>query len=165
MKGGIIMKKILKRIAVLMCIVTLFAGSSNALAASSTVLAASTPVITINFPDFKAYQFQPSPYELTSGSTIFLNDPSHSGPMAGYFYVPAGNMAGFVVNCTAFTPQKALQVNLIQLNHGIVYSTITSNGDAYFNIPAIANDANYVLQISAVGSETVNIESYTFFYQ
>lgn len=145
------MKKLFKRIAILICIVTLFNLPISTLAASPT------PVLIFADEQVKFFHYQPAPYYSPKNTGIQLRDLSHP---SGLWEVPAGN--GFRFYCNLLGTGEVTQIIILDRNSNQVYnevsiSTATSPTHEVTLPPATRDEAYYIV-VAAVSD--INITGY-----
>ena len=89
------MKKIIRRIAALICIVTLFAAPATAFADSVTVFATPEPVLDFQIDGIISISYSPGPLFLEIGSSVYI--PKNITRPDGRWFVPAGQSIRFQV--------------------------------------------------------------------
>ncbi len=134
------MKKTLKRIFALICVVTMFS-------APSTALAASEPVLVYQDDTSKFFEFQPDPYFVSAGNGTILQDTTN----AQRWSVPAGH--GFLTQFDLTGP-GAFNVRIYKLEPimELVYDETRGPYFSFFNhyIPPISTNTDYLVVVFAV---------------
>lgn len=127
------MKKILRRIAVLVFIATLFVMPST------TALAASTPVVEFDSDGFTSILYQPDPLFIAGGGSNVqvLSDIRNT---TGTWYVPAGKTCYFAF----FTSEVNTTFRFVMYKNGVYVSdyvyTSTMNGKQFNITPEGSNN-------------------------
>ncbi len=148
------MKKMLRRISALVCIVTLFA-------APATAFAASEPVLSFSYDEnpeyqFKIFKFVPEPYFLSGSQAIalILRDVTTSD---GLWNTPEG--LTFRVDII-FSGPCTFRLLVARMGYGTVLDETVTGSSCYFDIPSISSNAEY--QVWILPYSDVYIETYTF---
>lgn len=148
------MKKLFKRIAVLLCIVTLFN-------IPTTALAASAPVLTFNDSGFIVYEYQPEPYYLPiKGIYDFMN---YGVTSDGQWKVPAGNPFHFFFSYEESTMDVRVLIRRFTSPNTatIVYDEIVSSNLSGIQIDIPAHSENTSYFVTIVAYKAINLTAYT----
>lgn len=148
------MKKLFKRIAILICIMTLFTAPSTALAASTPVL--SNWLYTDEY-FFRTFNYEPDPYYLqgSSGTSLILRDITSSD---GYWTVPAKYDFSLQVN---LAQSGTFRVLIVKQGGGVVVNETVTGQTFYSTIPASLQDARY--QVWVTPYSDIYVDVYMFF--
>ena len=148
------MKKAIRKILILTLALMLFAfPAAGAYAATSTL------VCTYDAPNSKFFQYEPGAYTLAAGNNLAL---SASATVAGtYFQVQAGYTPYFIINASN-TPYI---VQIYKVSGGLVYGELVSTGGTFISLPAPTSTSNYIMVVTALTTGSVDISSYSYFYQ
>ncbi|MDF2485667.1 MAG: hypothetical protein K0R46_1835 [Herbinix sp.] len=146
------MSKMLKRIAVLVFLVTLVSAPSTALAASQAVCVA-------DYGYYKSFEYQPSPLEIRPGFSANLSNNIFDG-----LFVTAENTRLHVACNTSFNGQLRYRIYRTTPTFSLVVEGIADNGSFYAETPVFAQSGTYIIEVTNIGVPFMYIENYSVWY-
>lgn len=134
------MNKVLKKLTVLVCALVL------AVMPASSVFAAtnSIPVLVSSSPGAKAYQFQPSPLDLSAGQVVYLMDNGST------WNVAAGQQ--FSLTCNA---GGSFNVKIYKTGYGFVYDSYVSDW-FYYDSAVEQQSTSYIVFVVAQSASWIS---------
>lgn len=145
------MKKLLKRIIAIAFVAILFTAPSNALAASTSM-----PVLIFNQEGIKYFEYQPSPYYLSSNTSVVLEDTTTADK---WWDIPANHES---TNNFYLKESGYFRVMVFERNEGLIYDTGVIN-DFYHQIRFPAQTTAKKYQIWVTAYTPINITGYDGF--
>jgi hypothetical protein len=147
-------RKTLRTIALLVCMLVITAAPMNAYAST-------LPVCVTNLPSVKAFEYRPDPLIVQPGTKQPLFDFTNN--ISSSFAVPAYATPAFAVNTPELVPYL-FEVYMTSPSYTLVNSTVSSGGGAWLEVDKCAYDRNFIIYVTPIGGKPIRVNSYTYSY-
>ncbi len=139
---------VFKKIVAIVCILSVFCIPATALAASNP-----TPICSTYTESLKVFAYSPTPYSITPGSYLTLEDTVTGGP----WYVPANK--SFRFGC-GLTSKVTFTYAVYNSSNQVIQTQTIASSSFSFNIPPSSSGEFYFVRVFAVSNLPVSVVSY-----